>query len=151
MRQVFVGVSVKGLKFLQEEIMSWVRSALIIGMTLFPSTALLVAIPGEGLAQQRAKGVRVQGHAARNSGKRLALVIGNAGYKSAPLRNPVNDARAMTVTLRGLGFEVIALENANQSHMKRAIDEFGKKLRQQGVLGCSIIPVIGCRSRDATT
>ena len=115
--------------------MSWVRSALIIGMTLFPSTALLVAIPGEGLAQQRAKGVRVQGHAARNSGKRLALVIGNAGYKSAPLRNPVNDARAMTVTLRGLGFEVIALENANQSHMKRAIDEFGKKLRQQGGVG----------------
>lgn len=37
-------------------------------------------------------------------GMALALVIGNAEYKSAPLRNPVNDARAMTTTLRGLGF-----------------------------------------------
>ncbi|NIM73757.1 MAG: hypothetical protein GTO67_04010 [Gammaproteobacteria bacterium] len=26
---------------------------------------------------------------------RVALVIGNASYKQAPLRNPVNDARAM--------------------------------------------------------
>ena len=32
--------------------------------------------------------------------RRVALVIGNAAYDSAPLRNPVNDARAMAATLR---------------------------------------------------
>ncbi len=36
---------------------------------------------------------------------RVALVIGNASYKREPLRNPVNDARAMSKKLRFLGFE----------------------------------------------
>ncbi len=36
---------------------------------------------------------------------RVALVIGNASYKREPLRNPVNDARAMSKKLRSLGFE----------------------------------------------
>src|SRR5215470_10314695 len=31
--------------------------------------------------------------------KRVALVIGNSQYVSAPLRNPVNDARAMATAL----------------------------------------------------
>ncbi len=39
--------------------------------------------------------------------KRVALVIGNAAYKSGPLVNPVNDARAMASRLRTLGFDVI--------------------------------------------
>ena len=102
-------------------------------VTLF--LALILTL-GSGLVfAQGDKGVRVQGHAARTSGKRLALVIGNASYKFAPLRNPVNDARAMTATLRDLGFQVIALENASQSRMKRAIDEFGRTLRKQGGVG----------------
>lgn len=42
---------------------------------------------------------------------KVALVIGNANYPTAPLRNPINDARAMTKILRGLGFEVIHREN----------------------------------------
>ena len=40
--------------------------------------------------------------------KKIALVIGNAAYKEAPLKNPVNDARAMAAKLRQLGFQVIA-------------------------------------------
>ena len=36
---------------------------------------------------------------------RVALVIGNASYKREPLRNPVNDARAMSKKLRSPGFE----------------------------------------------
>jgi len=39
--------------------------------------------------------------------QRIALVIGNGDYKTAPLRNPPNDARLMARTLRGLGFDVI--------------------------------------------
>ena len=64
--------------------------------------------------------------------KRIALIIGNAAYESAPLRNPVNDARAMSATLRELGFEVTALENVSQSAMKQAIDDYGDSLQKAG-------------------
>lgn len=45
---------------------------------------------------------------------RLALVIGNASYRSAPLRNPVNDAQAVAAALKALGFQIILRENAGQ-------------------------------------
>src|SRR5690348_4571218 len=39
--------------------------------------------------------------------RRVALVVGNGAYRSAPaLANPPNDARDVTRSLRGLGFEV---------------------------------------------
>jgi len=66
---------------------------------------------------------------------RFALVVGNAAYKSSPLRNPVNDAFDMARTLRTLGFEVIHEENANQRTMENAISRFGRQLRKQGGVG----------------
>ena len=56
---------------------------------------------------------------------RVALVIGNSVYEDAPLATPVNDARLMAETLRGLGFEVIERTDANQKEMKLAIFELG--------------------------
>ncbi|MBL8704044.1 MAG: caspase family protein, partial [Rhodospirillales bacterium] len=53
--------------------------------------------------------------AAAMAQKKIALVIGNAAYKEAPLKNPVNDARAMAAKLRQLGFQVIAQENATKA------------------------------------
>src|SRR5688500_3274674 len=43
---------------------------------------------------------------------RVALVIGNGRYPdaSAPLTQPINDARALTVALRQDGFEVEVVE-----------------------------------------
>lgn len=60
--------------------------------------------------------------------KRVALVIGNAAYKDAPLRNPVNDVRAMAATLEGLGFDVIRLENATKIQMERGLVTFTSRL-----------------------
>jgi len=65
--------------------------------------------------------------------KRIALVIGNGAYKDAPLRNPVNDARAIARTLQGLGFQVIQKENASLKEMQEAIRVFGDRLRGGGV------------------
>lgn len=66
--------------------------------------------------------------------KRLALVIGNSNYQDAPLANPVNDARDLASTLRSIGFEVTQKENLDAAQMKRAIREFGDKIRgNQGV------------------
>ncbi|MHC1700096.1 MAG: caspase family protein [Humidesulfovibrio sp.] len=64
--------------------------------------------------------------------RRVALVIGNGAYPSAPLRNPVNDARDMAATLRGLGFEVILRENASLRQMEDAVDELWKRLKAGG-------------------
>lgn len=65
--------------------------------------------------------------------KRLALVIGNANYREAPLKNPVNDARALAGKLRQLGFEVMLGENLQQREMTRLITSFGEKLAGKGV------------------
>ncbi|MEQ9443545.1 MAG: caspase family protein [Cyclobacteriaceae bacterium] len=62
--------------------------------------------------------------------KRLALVIGNSAYEQGgQLRNPMNDAAAMQEMLEGLGFTVMKYENCRQNDIKRAIDEFGEKLK----------------------
>ncbi len=61
--------------------------------------------------------------------KRVALVIGNAAYQgTSPLRNPVNDAHAMSDALNKLGFQVIEVTDASQKEMNRAIADFGSKL-----------------------
>lgn len=67
--------------------------------------------------------------------KRLALVIGNGNYENSPLQNPVNDANDMAEALRSVGFEVLLHTDINQNDMKRAISDFGKKLREQGGMG----------------
>jgi formylglycine-generating enzyme required for sulfatase activity len=70
---------------------------------------------------------------AMRSEKRVALVIGNAGYAVGRLNNPVLDARAMAQTLRGLGFEVLAHENLDYRKMQRAVADFGEKISGGGV------------------
>jgi hypothetical protein len=59
---------------------------------------------------------------------RVALVIGNGGYRNSPLLNPVHDAHDMAAALKGLGFEVIERFDATQKEMNRAIAIFGEKL-----------------------
>jgi uncharacterized caspase-like protein len=56
--------------------------------------------------------------------RRVALVIGNGDYRFSPLKNPLNDARAMTEALRGVGFAVDYRENAGKRTMIDAIRSF---------------------------
>ena len=66
--------------------------------------------------------------------RRVALVIGNAAYKSVSvLQNPVNDSRAIAKSLRGLGFEVIERENVGREALALAVREYGDKLRGASV------------------
>lgn len=64
---------------------------------------------------------------------RIALVIGNSGYKSNPLKNPVNDAGDIADALQEVGFNVMLKINVDHRTMKKAIRRFGKKLRSGGV------------------
>jgi uncharacterized caspase-like protein len=65
--------------------------------------------------------------------RRVALVIGNGSYKSAPLKNPVNDAEAMSAALKGLGFEVIVKEDASLNTMIDAMRDFSRRAQQAQV------------------
>jgi hypothetical protein len=64
---------------------------------------------------------------------RVALVIGNAAYKLGPLKNPINDARAMSASLKALGFEVIEVENAGRKRMQQSLRQFADKLTPEAV------------------
>jgi uncharacterized caspase-like protein len=97
-------------------------------LLLFFVAALLFTVQA-----QSTKAIRKKVLTTADSGRRSALVIGNAAYSSKPLRNPVNDARAMSSTLRELGFYVELLEDASQKEMKKAIDRFGEQLREGGI------------------
>ncbi|PID58806.1 hypothetical protein CSB45_02060 [candidate division KSB3 bacterium] len=63
--------------------------------------------------------------------EKYALVIGNADYVEAPLRNPVNDAYDMTEALERMGFTVITATNVNQQKMEGLIRDFGNRLDAQ--------------------
>lgn len=63
----------------------------------------------------------------------VALVIGNAAYTDAPLKNPLHDAQDMAHTLRALGCEVLAVTNAGKKQMLEAVNEFGGRLPQAQV------------------
>ena len=58
------------------------------------------------------------------SAARKALVIGNADYEEARLRNPVNDAILVADKLTELGFAVTKVTNADQRAMDEALNSF---------------------------
>jgi len=67
---------------------------------------------------------------------RIALVIGNGNYPdaSAPLAQPINDARALTAALRHNGFDVDVVEDAGKDDMNRAIGRLKSKIRHDSVV-----------------
>jgi hypothetical protein len=60
---------------------------------------------------------------------RLALVIGNSDYVDSPLKNPVNDARAMDDKLGTLGFEVTRVENVKRRDIGRMLNSFVNRIK----------------------
>ena len=67
---------------------------------------------------------------------RQALVIGNSAYAHAGvLRNPVNNAKAISETLSQLGFVVTTVTDADQRRMEQSIRDFGKQLREHSGVG----------------
>jgi formylglycine-generating enzyme required for sulfatase activity len=60
---------------------------------------------------------------------RVAMVIGNAAYTDGPLKNPVNDARAVDAKLRTLGFSVQRIENLKRSQIGRTVTAFASSIQ----------------------
>lgn len=64
---------------------------------------------------------------------RIALVIGNGGYRSVnALANPPRDADLIAVALQAAGFEVTLIKDGDLASMGAAVTEFGQKLRKAG-------------------
>ena len=96
--------------------------------------------PFRTVGDEQVRGVRreqptpTQGEA---TGKRYALVIGNADYTDpniSRLSNPVNDASDMRTALRKVGFDVIYVANAaNKREMEQAVQNFTARLENGGI------------------
>lgn len=92
---------------------------------------LVTLVVNSALAQERNLAIE---HANSTSGEqRVALVIGNATYKTQPLGNPIHDAADIAAKLRNLGFEVTLRTNATQKEMTRAITQFGEHIKPGSV------------------
>jgi hypothetical protein len=66
---------------------------------------------------------------------RTALVIGNADYSFAPLRNPINDAEAVAKSLEQAGFNVILETDADHDKLEKAVKKLGEELKSKGGVG----------------
>lgn len=95
------------------------------------SAYIALVLAGAALAQDRVLDHPSFGQPGQTDA-RIALVIGNANYASAPLKNPVNDATDMAAALRAVGFQVTLGTDWTKRQMEDAIRAFGAKLRAGG-------------------
>jgi formylglycine-generating enzyme required for sulfatase activity len=104
----------------------WPRWAVPVALCLLLPLASHAADPKRNLTVAR------PADSASVKEQRVALVIGNSNYKSAPLKNPVNDAQDIARSLQGLGFQVTLKQNQGRDAMAQAIREFGNQLKRGG-------------------
>ena len=96
---------------------AWLAGA-VLAPVIAPLMAALMAIVLTLLAAAPAF--------AQGQGKRVALVVGNAAYADAPLKNPRNDAQDLADKLKSLGFDVTVQTDRNRSQLTAAIRDFGR-------------------------
>jgi TonB family protein len=97
-------------------------------------TAVLLAVGCLLTADSRAQtGAKAPGQPMLESGRRLALVIGNEAYPNQGLKNPGNDARAMLAALQEAGFQVDIATDTSFRDMNAAIDRFVAKIQPSDV------------------
>ena len=89
------------------------RSVFLLPILLF------LAAPPPALAQQPDE-------------KRIALVIGNAGYQAGKLATPANDAGLVAQTLQAAGFDVVGARDLDQESLRRAFKDFLEKASSSG-------------------
>jgi len=73
---------------------------------------------------------------AANGPAKIALVIGNSHYPDAntPLSQPINDARALSTTLRRDGFDVDTVEDASKADLRQAVERLKSKVRPESIV-----------------
>ena len=69
---------------------------------------------------------------AAHAEKRIALVIGNAGYQAGALNTQANDAGLIAQTLQASGFDVVGARDLDQDSLRRAFRDFLDKASASG-------------------
>jgi uncharacterized caspase-like protein len=64
--------------------------------------------------------------------KRIALVIGNAAYRTGALATSANDAGLIAQSLQAAGFDVVGARDLDQDSLRRALREFLEKASSSG-------------------
>src|SRR5262249_5558435 len=80
---------------------------------------------------------------ATSAEKRIALVIGNAGYQVGALTTPANDAGLVAQTLQAAGFDVVGARDLDQDSLRRAFRDFLEKATGAGPDTVAFIYVSG--------
>src|SRR5215469_3975407 len=75
--------------------------------------------------------------------KRVALVVGNAGYQVGALATPANDAGLVAQTLQAAGFDVVGARDLDQDSLRRAFRDFLGKATGAGPDTVAFIYVSG--------
>ena len=110
--------------------------AIVAGLLGMVSLAIGAHAALNKRALDAAKAIGTEQAQDANKPARLALVIGNGHYPdaAAPLVQPINDARALTGTLRRNGFDVDVVEDASKDDMERAIARLKGKINKDAVV-----------------
>src|ERR1700693_4043376 len=69
---------------------------------------------------------------AQTQEKRIALVIGNAGYQAGALATPANDAGLIAQTLQAAGFDVVGARDLDDDSLRHAFRDFVDKASASG-------------------
>src|SRR5262249_37582927 len=64
--------------------------------------------------------------------KRVALVVGNAGYQVGALKTAANDAGLIAQTLQAAGFDVVGARDLDHESVRRALRDFLDKAQASG-------------------
>jgi uncharacterized caspase-like protein len=75
--------------------------------------------------------------------KRIALVVGNAGYQAGALNTPANDAGLIAQTLQAAGFDVVGARDLDQDSMRHAFRDFLEKATRAGADTVAFVYVSG--------
>jgi uncharacterized caspase-like protein len=121
----------------RQQLISRRSVAVVAGLVGMVSLAIGAHAPLNKRALDAAKAIGTeQSVDAARKPSRLALIIGNGHYPdaTAPLNQPINDARALTATLRQSGFDVDVVEDASKDDMQRAVGRLKSKVKPDSVV-----------------
>ena len=91
------------------------------------------ASPGAAFAEAPNADIRNGMQTPPPADQRIALVIGNSNYQTAPkLANPGNDAQSMSQLLNSAGFEVTQATDLTRKDMVRVVQDFTAKVAERG-------------------
>ena len=105
---------------------SWMRCAGLLG-------GLLGFVHGGAALAEAPNAAISNGTRSLPAEQRVALVIGNSNYQTAPqLANPNNDARSVAQLLDSAGFEVTVATDQTRNDMVRGLQDFSNKVAARG-------------------